>query len=79
MAITSIQVESAVREALAALKSSPRETYSEVLLKLLSLVPQGDDEGAYSDAFRVGLLSARLDVQAGRTLPHDELKQRLGL
>ncbi|MGP8071997.1 MAG: hypothetical protein ACLPZM_02575 [Thermoplasmata archaeon] len=77
--ITTIQVRPATRERLAALKSSPRETYDELLNKLLALVPQGDDEGSYSDAFRMGLLNARLDIRSGRVVEHEQIKKRLGL
>jgi hypothetical protein len=77
--ITTIQVSPATRQRLAALKSSPRESYDELLNKLLTLVPTGDEEGTYTDLFRMGLLGARLDVRGGRTLDHRELKKRLGL
>lgn len=77
--ITTIQVSPMTRKRLAALKSSPRESYDELLNKLLALVPTGDDEGTYSDAFRMGLLSARLDIRAGRTVDHEQVKKRLGL
>ena len=77
--ITTIQVTPATRERLAALKSSPRETYDELLNKLLTLIPRGDDEGAYSDAFRMGLLNARLDIQSGRLTEHEQIRKRLGL
>jgi hypothetical protein len=77
--ITTIQVTPKTRERLAALKSSPRETYDELLNKLLTLVPRGDDEGSYSDAFRMGLLNARFDIRSGRLTDHDEVKKRLGL
>jgi hypothetical protein len=77
--LTTIQLTSGTRARLAALKASPRETYDEVLDKLLRLVPQGDQEGKYTEAFRVSLLSARLDIREGRLLDHDRLKQRLGL
>jgi hypothetical protein len=77
--ITTIQVAPATRERLAALKSSPRETYDELLNKLLMLVPRGDEEGTYTDAFRVGLLNARLDIRSGRTADHNQVQKRLGL
>ena len=77
--ITTIQLAPGTRERLAQLKQSPRETYDELLNKLLDLIPMGDDEGAYRAAFRVGLLNARLDIRAGRTVGHDELKRRLNL
>ena len=64
---------------LARLKSRPRETYDELLRKLIALVPEGDDEGPYTQAFRIGLLDARLDVKEGRVIPLREAKKRLGL
>jgi len=76
---TTIQVRTETREMLARLKSSPRETYDELLRKLIALVPEGDDEGPYTQAFRIGLLEARLDVKEGRLIPLREAKKRLGL
>ncbi|HEY5605299.1 MAG TPA: hypothetical protein VIL45_02125 [Thermoplasmata archaeon] len=79
MSVTTIQINSTTREKLAKLKSSSRETYDELINKLLALVPEGDEEGTYTHAFRLGLLQARLDIKEGRVLSHDELKRRLGL
>ncbi len=77
--ITTIQLSASTRQRLAALKASPRETYDELLNKLIGLVPEGDDEGLYTDSFRIGLLSARLDLRTGRTTDHELVKKRLGL
>lgn len=77
--ITTIQLSPVTRERLSALKNSPRETYDELLNRLLSLIPLGDEEGAYSDAFRMGLLNAKLDVRAGRVVDHAKVKEQLGL
>ena len=77
--ITTIQLSSSTRQKLAALKATPRETYDELLNKLIALVPEGDDEGLYTDSFRIGLLSARLDLRARRVTDHDLVKKRLGL
>ena len=76
---TTIQVSEKTGERLARLKSSPRETYDELLGKLLTLIPEGDEEGRYTESFRVGLLNARLDVKEGRLTDHREVKKRLGL
>jgi len=76
---TTIQVSTETREMLARLKSGRRETYDELLRKLIALVPEGDDEGTYTQAFRIGLLEARLDVKEGRLIPLREAKKRLGL
>ncbi|MEA3200331.1 MAG: hypothetical protein QOE90_1759 [Thermoplasmata archaeon] len=79
MGTTSIQIDSKTRAKLARLKAGPRETYDEVLNKLMSLIPEGDEEGKFTDEFRLGLLEAKLDVKAGRTISQDEMKRRLGL
>ncbi len=75
---TSIQLSPETRDMLASLKTA-RETYDDLLRKLISLIPEGDDEGKFTDAFRMGLLNARLDTIQGRTISHEELKKRLGL
>ncbi len=79
MATTTIQISPATRDKLARLKSSPRETYDELLNKLFALIPEGDEEGPYTQAFRVGLLEARLDIKEGRLTDHERVKKRLGL
>ncbi|TLZ49096.1 MAG: hypothetical protein E6K18_08300 [Methanobacteriota archaeon] len=76
---TTIQISEDTRDKLSRLKSGPRETYDALLNKLLALVPEGDEEGRYTQAFRVGLLEARLDVKEGRLTPLREAKKRLGL
>jgi len=79
MAATTIQVSVSTRDRLAHLKSDPRETYDELLLKLMALIPEGDEEGQFTEAFRVGLLNARLDVRRGRLTDHAKVRQQLGL
>jgi len=76
---TTIQLSPRTRDRLTRLKSTPRETYDEVLSKLLALVPERDEEGLYTQPFRVGLLSARLDLKEGRVVDHERVKRRLGL
>jgi hypothetical protein len=79
MANSTIRIDNSTRQKLARLKLNPRETYDDVLNRLMALVPSGDDEGPYFDAFRLGLLMARLDVNDGRLVDHDEVKKRLAL
>ena len=76
---TTIQVSSKTRKRLARLKATSRETYDEVLNKLLALVPEGDEEGLYTQSFRAGLLRARLDFKDGRVVDHERVKKRLCL
>jgi hypothetical protein len=79
MVSTTIQIDSLTRKKLACLKTTPRETYDEVLNRLMALVPLGDDEGPYTDAFRMGLLVAKCDIKAGLLVDNSEVKRRLGL
>jgi hypothetical protein len=76
---TSIQILPYTRIKLASLKSSERETYDQILNKLMQLVPEGDDEGKYAEDFRIGLLNAKLDLRHGRAISHADLKRKLGL
>jgi hypothetical protein len=77
--ITTIQLSPTTRQRLSALKTTPRETYDELLNRLMSLIPEGDEEGVYTDSFRIGLLNARLDARARRVTAHELVKKRLGL
>ena len=79
MEYTTIQIGKSTRKALAGIKQSRRETYDEVIHKLLALIPAGDDEGEYTDEFRVELLNARLDLERGNTISHDVVKKQVGL
>ncbi len=76
---TSIQISPETRKNLAELKTSPRETYDEVINKLLNLIPKGDEEGEYTKEFRIGLLNARIDLFKGRKVGLKEAKKSLGL
>jgi len=76
---TTIQIHSSTRKKLARLKASANETYDDLLNELMALVPQGDEEGLYTPAFRRGLLRARREVKEGSVISHEEMKRRLGL
>ncbi|MBI4399911.1 hypothetical protein HY570_04130 [Candidatus Micrarchaeota archaeon] len=76
---TSIQISPETRKRIARLKQSRRETYDETLNKLLELIPEGDEEGRYSQEFRIDLLNARLDLRRSRIVSHKDLKRKLGL
>lgn len=76
---TTIQVPKTLKVKLDSLKLYPRESYAEVIEMLLSFVPTGDEEGEYTDEFRLSILRGRMDILHGRTVSHAELKKRLGL
>jgi hypothetical protein len=48
--MTTIQSRSSTRDKLSKLTASSRETYDELINKLIALVPEGDEEGSYSQA-----------------------------
>ena len=79
MNYTSIQILPRTREELSHLKTNTRETYDELINKLMTLVPKEDDEGKYQDEFRIGLLNAKLDVKEGRTYALSDVKKSLRL
>lgn len=77
--MATIPVREETRKKLARLRAVSQESYDEVLNRLLALVPEGDDEGLYTQTFRGGLLTARHDVRERRVNDHKEVKRRLGL
>ena len=79
MALTTIQVSTGTRARLNRLKIYKRATYDEIIGALIDLVPEGDDEGAYTDEFRASLLRSLLDVKSGRVHGAAEVRKRLGL
>ena len=79
MDYTSIQIRPRTRQRLAKLRVFRRETYDEILNKLIDAIPLGDDEGEYTSEFIDGLMQARRDIRAGRVVSHEEMKRRLGL
>ena len=74
-----VTVTGTTRDRIRRLKSAPGEKDDQVIRKLLALLPDGDEEGRYTDAFLSGLFSSRLDVKHGRLLGHAKVKARLNL
>ena len=54
-------------------------TYDELLNALMSLIPEGDEEGAYTEDFRASLLRGLLDVKEKKTHTAEEVKKQLGI
>ncbi len=54
-------------------------TYDELLNALMSLVPEGDDEGVYTEDFRASLLKGLLDLKEKKTHTTEEVKKQLGI
>ena len=79
MDYTTIQISRSTREKLNRLRAYKRMTYDELLNALMSLIPEGDDEGVYTDDFRSSLLRGLLDVKEKKTRTVEEVKKQLGI
>ncbi len=75
---TTVQVRPETKETLASLKETSKESYDDVIKQMLKLIPEGDEEGEYTDEFRIGLLKARLDIKKGNLTSHSKVKKRIG-
>lgn len=72
---TTIKVSPGTRDALQAMKGT--DSYDHLLERLLSLVPEGDDEGTFTPEFRRSLLDGLL--HEGPRLTFDQMKAEFGL
>ena len=79
MALTTIQISKVTREKLNKLKPYKRATYDEIIDLLIDLIPEGDEEGKYTEEFRASLLKGLLDIKSGRTYATSEVKKQLGI
>ena len=70
---TTIQVSENVKKHLDRLRLHGRETYDEVLDRLL------EDFEELSEETKRKIEEARKDIKAGRLVSHEEVKRRLGL
>jgi predicted CopG family antitoxin len=71
---TTIQIDKKVRDKLKKLKIHPRESYNNVVERLIEL---RTDEGELSEETIRDIEKSLQDVRAGRTLSMDEVKKRL--
>lgn len=79
MSYTTIQIDIHTRTELNKLRNALNQTYDQVLLTLLDIVPQGDDEGKYTDEFKASLIRGMTDIKHGRTSSMAEIKDKLGI
>ena len=79
MDYTTIQISKTTREKLNDLRTYKRMTYDDLLNALMSLIPEGDEEGLYSEDFRASLLRSLLDVKEKKTHSTGEVKKQLGI
>lgn len=76
---TTIQINKNTRLRLKKFMIGKRETYDELLNLLMDLVPDGDDEGAYTTEFKMSIIRGLMDIKRGRTYTHYQVKRELGL
>lgn len=73
MMATTIQVEESVRDRLNSLKMHTRETYNDVILRLL------EDLQELNDETKKEIEKAAKEIKAGKYKTHDEVKEEMGL
>ncbi|HEX9846666.1 MAG TPA: hypothetical protein VGA92_09450 [Candidatus Nitrosotenuis sp.] len=73
---TSIQIEKEIKARLDKLKNHPRETYNEVLVRLLKIA---QDDDILSPAVIKNIEEGIADIKAGRVYSSAQVKKKLGL
>ena len=75
--VTSIQLENKTKARLEKLKSFPKESYDDVVNRLLSVAE--DDEGILSKQTIKNIEKSLAEIKAGKVVSHKVVKQKLGL
>lgn len=73
---TSIQVEKEIKARLDKLKNHPRETYNDVLARLIKIA---QDDDVLSPAVIKNIQEGIADIKAGRVYSSAQVKKKLGL
>ncbi|MEM3089860.1 MAG: hypothetical protein QXY22_04750 [Candidatus Nitrosotenuis sp.] len=73
---TSIQVEKEIKARLDKLKNHPRETYNDVLARLIKIA---QDDDVLSPAVIKNIEEGIADIKAGRVYSSAQVKKKLGL
>ncbi len=75
--VTSIQLEKRTKAKLEKLKIFPRESYDDVVNRLLNVTEE--DEGILSEKTIRDLEEGVADIKAGRVYTSEQVKKKLGL
>jgi predicted transcriptional regulator len=75
--VTSIQLENRTKTRLEKMKSFPKESYDDVVNRLLNVVE--DDEGILSKHAIKNIEKSLAEIKAGKVISHKDVKQKLGL
>ena len=73
MTISTIQVKEGTKKTLQSMKLHPRETYEEVIERMI------EDLSELNEETRTEIEEARKEIEAGRFVTHEQLKKDLGL
>lgn len=76
--VTTIQLEEKIKRQLDELKNHPRETYNDVLERLVKMAIEESEEELGPQTIK-NIQKSLEDIKAGRVTSHEEVKKRLGL
>jgi len=76
--VTTIQLEEKIKQQLDELKNHPRETYNDVLERLVKIAAKESEEELSPQTIK-NIQKSLEDIKAGRVLSLQEVKKRLGL
>ena len=75
MSDSTIHIGDSTKLRLKVLKEAGGMTYDKLIRALLSLIPDGDEEGNYTDEFKASFLEGSLDIAEGRVVSLEEVKE----
>jgi predicted transcriptional regulator len=75
---TSIQVEKEIKDHLDKLKSHPRETYNEVLTRMIHIISQQSKEELSQQTIK-NIEKSLAEIKVGKVSSHKDVKRRLGI
>jgi uncharacterized protein (UPF0248 family) len=75
---TSIQIEKEIKEHLDKLKNHPRETYNDVLTRIIYFISQQNREDLSPQTIK-NIEKSLSDIKAGRVSSHKNVKRKLNL
>lgn len=75
---TSIQIEKEIKEQLDKLKNHPRETYNDVLARIINFMSQQNKDELSQQTIK-NIEKSLDDIKTGRVSSHKDVKRRLGL
>lgn len=76
--LTSIQVEKQIKDHLDKFKNHPRETYNEVLARMIRIVNEQTSEDLSPQTIK-NIEKSLAEIKSGKVLSHKDVKRRLGL